>query len=308
MRTTPKTPRDGGDGQRDDGDWPAVQAGRIPSLLEMTEDSCSIRLELRSVPACVTLVRAMLSAIGERYELTSELIDDLKTAVSEACNNVVIHAYPSQPGALVVELQFDRGELRVAVIDHGEGIRHVSATADRMGVGLAVISALADRAEFQSVADGGTAVRMSFGGDGRGGLADGRAAPDLAPAPDAPTGDVMIRVAPVGMLGDVLGRVSRALAAGAQFSLDRFSDLYLVTDEIAAQVRSSAGAAEIGCALTGAAGRLEMVVGPFREGTVSALANGQPQSAYSVSKLVDELSVERHGDGERLRVVVIDHG
>jgi serine/threonine-protein kinase RsbW len=276
-------------------------------------ESSSIRLRLQSHPACVTLVRAMLSGIGDRFELESELVDDLKTAVSEACNNVVLHAYPNHPGPLEVEIDIDRDGLRIAVIDQGEGIRHVQATADRMGVGLAVISALADRAEFQSVPGGGTAVRMSFSLRGASislpampAVSDGAPASDGGAAAAPPDGDVTISVAPVGLIGDVLGRVSRALAASAHFSIDRFSDLYLVTDEIAAHVRNSAATEQIGCALSGVSGRLELAVGPFREGTISELANGQPRTAYSFAKLVDELTVEQRDDGELLRVVVID--
>jgi serine/threonine-protein kinase RsbW len=275
--------------------------------LEVIQESAAVRIELQSLPACVTLVRALLSAVGERFELEPELVDDLKTAVSEACNNVVIHAYPHAPGTLVVELDVEPDALRVAVIDRGEGIRHAQATADRMGVGLAVISALADRAEFQSVPGGGTVVRMSFSARGRpiavteAVLAPGGSAPALTLA-----GDVLISVAPVGLLGEILGRVARALAAGAQFSLDRFSDLYLITDEIAAHVRTAAVADQVSCALSATAGRLEIVIGPFRPGTMSALIGGEERNAYSFAKLVDELTVEEHDEGELLRAVVID--
>jgi anti-sigma regulatory factor (Ser/Thr protein kinase) len=275
--------------------------------VEVIQEYSSIRLELQSLPACVTLVRAMLSGVGERFELDHELIDDLKTAVSEACNNVVIHAYPDRPGPLAVELEIDRDELRIAVLDSGRGISHVSATTDRMGVGLAVISALADRAEFQSAPEGGTAVRMSFGARGRPIPVHGAVPGEWnARAAALLDGEVTLSVAPVALLGDVLGRVSRAIAAAAQFSLDRFSDLYLVTDEISAHVRASAATSDIACALTGRSGRLEMAIGPFRDGTVSALADTEARTPYSFAKLVDELAVEPLDDGELMRVVVVD--
>jgi hypothetical protein len=119
-------------------------------------------------------------------------------------------------------------------------------------------------------------------------------------------GEVTLSVAPVALLGDVLGRVSRAIAAAAQFSLDRFSDLYLVTDEISAHVRSSAATGDIACSLTGRSGRLEMAIGPFRDGTVSALTDTGARTPYSFAKLVDELAVEPLDDGEMMRVVVVD--
>jgi anti-sigma regulatory factor (Ser/Thr protein kinase) len=277
--------------------------------LEVIQDSSSIRIELQSLPSSVTLVRAMLSGIGERFDLDPELVDELKTAVSEACNNVVLHAYPDEAGPLTVELGLDRHELRLTVIDRGTGIRQVAATADRMGVGLAVISALADRAEFESEPGVGTAVKMCFSARGRpfavlaAGGAGGAGGAELGVEVN---GDVRLTVTPVTLLGDVLGRVSRALAASAHFSLDRFSDLYLITDEISAHARSGAAGEALGCALTSAAGRLEMVVGPFRTGTMAALADGRSGTAYSFSKLVDRLSIEPAGTGELLRVLVVD--
>lgn len=286
-------------------DWPGGQPGSWSEALEVIQESSSIRLQLQSLPASVTLVRAMLSGIGERFELDPELTDDLKTAVSEACNNVVLHAYPGGAGPLDVELDVDRDALRISVIDSGEGIRHVAATDDRMGVGLAVISALADRAEFQSLPEGGTAVRMSFGARGRPISVHGDGGDRLVEALDL-QGDVRITVVPVGLLGDVLGRVARAIAAGAHFSLDRFSDLYLITDELGAHARTAAAGSEIGAALCSASGRLEITAGPFVRGTGEELSGGRGSTAFSFTKLVNELQVESYGDGELLHVTVVD--
>ena len=64
------------------------------------QESPSVRLELDSRPETLTLVRGMLGGVGELLAVDPELLDDLKTAVSEACNNVVLHAYPLRaPGA-----------------------------------------------------------------------------------------------------------------------------------------------------------------------------------------------------------------
>ena len=47
-------------------------------------------------------------------------------------------------------------------------------------------------------------------------------------------GDAIVSLSPVSFVGSVLGRLARAMAARARFSLDRFSDVYLVTDALAA--------------------------------------------------------------------------
>src|SRR3984893_12139234 len=100
-------------------------------------------LELDSRPGFVTLVRAMLSATSETLGFEPELLDDLKTAVSEACNNVVMHAYDGGAGPMDVRLFADEQRIRVRVTDRGVGRSpEVGDQAD--GIGLSVIRALAD--------------------------------------------------------------------------------------------------------------------------------------------------------------------
>ena len=121
----------------------------------LTGGSATARLVLDSRPECVSLVRAMLAGVGERLELDHGLLDDLKTAVSEACNNVVLHAYGSRRGPLSVQLKVGESAVEAAVCDRGGGFRTVVDEA-RMGLGLPVIGALADRVEFLRVPGGGT--------------------------------------------------------------------------------------------------------------------------------------------------------
>ena len=58
----------------------------------MAEGS-TVRLRLESRPQTLTIVRGMLGGVAELLSIDPELLDDLKTSVSEACNNVVLHAY-----------------------------------------------------------------------------------------------------------------------------------------------------------------------------------------------------------------------
>jgi serine/threonine-protein kinase RsbW len=279
------------------------------SASAVSRASSTISIELQSDPSAVTLVRGMLSGLGELFDLDPELVDDVKTAVSEACNNVVLHAYPEGSGPLIIEIGAGSEGLEVSVRDHGRGIRHVAgADEDRMGLGLAVISALADVAQFQSE-ESGTAVRMVFGprqtpirlpahspaGQPGGELASG-----------AMGGDVRGRVAPPALLGGVLGRIARALAAGAHFSLDRFSDLYLIADELAAHADSAASHGELEFAITAIPGRLELMIGRLRDGTVQRLTHEHGPRSFPLIKLVDEISAVPDAAGELLRVVVAD--
>src|SRR5438105_10527419 len=75
----------------------------------------TVSLELDSKPHSVALARGMLSAVLELLGFGPELLDDVKMAVSEACNNVVLHAYDDRVGPLLVELKLGDRELGVVV-------------------------------------------------------------------------------------------------------------------------------------------------------------------------------------------------
>src|SRR5690242_7408392 len=110
----------------------------------------TVRLQLDSRAENLTLVRGMLGGVAELLSVDPELLDDLKTAVSEACNNVVLHAYGGEAGPLDVALYVKPGAIEVAVRDHGSGMAQPTATDDRrQGIGLPVIQALAQQADFR---------------------------------------------------------------------------------------------------------------------------------------------------------------
>lgn len=263
-----------------------------------------MRLELDSRPESVTLVRGMLSGIAETLALESELLDDLKTAVSEASNNVVIHAYEGGVGPLIVEFELRPDRIDVAVRDNGTGIHGVTIEPGRMAVGMAVMSALSDRTEFISLPEGGTEVRMSF--DARIKARPGGGKEDLEEEwPSQLGGDVVVKLSSQELLGGVLGRMARAAAARAHFSLDRFSDLYPVTDAIADHARSAASSQGIGFSLAAGRRSLEVVIGKFRDGSSEQL-RAEAAHSSTLARLADEVTVEPDGDGEMLRVVVAD--
>jgi hypothetical protein len=111
------------------------------------------------------------------------------------------------------------------------------------------------------------------------------------------------------MMGEVLGRVARVLAADARFSLDRFSDVYLVADAIAAHVRSAAGGNPIRFAVHTRDRRMELAIGPLRLGSGAALQDAvmpEQRRRSPLTMLVDALAVETSERYELLRVVIGD--
>ncbi len=270
-----------------------------------------MHLELDSSAEVLTLVRGALSGIGEQLTLDPELMDDLKTAVSEACNNVVMHAYEGT-GPLDVDLFAAPESLTVVVRDEGSGIPSPATAEDNLvGVGLPVIRALTRHSEFRSRPDGGTEVLMEFPGT--------RSGKPLFMVPEAAipsdgwtarlAGDAVVSVSPVSIVGSVLGRLARALAARARFSLDRFSDVYLVTDGIAAHAVRAAQGKRISFGISTQSRRLDLTIGPLRPGSSAPLREESAirSIASGLSVLSDQLDIQSADGGELLHVVMIDH-
>jgi len=276
----------------------------------ITEDRPTVHLDLDSTPETLTLVRGALGALAELIALDSELVDDVKTAVSEACNNVVLHAYDGAPGRLSVRLYVHPEGIEVVVRDDGRGMSASSAEDPEGGLGMAVIRALTEHAEFRASPGGGTEVRMLFAG-----RRDGQAlfsAPEGAAPEDRWTqrlsGDAVASVSPVSFVGELLGRLARALAARARFSIDRFADIYLVTDAIAARSIRAAHGSRIAFAVRAQSTRLELTVGPFQPGSIIELRDQASEHGVgsALALLTDELEVHREDDAELLHVVMID--
>jgi serine/threonine-protein kinase RsbW len=248
----------------------------------------------------------MLTGLADALGFSPELLHNLKTVVSEACNNVVLHAYNGEPGRLMVDLEIARDGVEAVVRDWGCGIRYVVPAEDRMHVGLAVITALTDRAQFLRAPGGGTEVRMAFDGPlGLGTFAReydtcGHVAVDLS-------GDAVATLSPAGLLDGVLARVATTVAASARFTLDRFCDVYLVTDAVAAHAEASAVSDELGFALAASDRRLDLTLGPFRDGSGAAQGrNGAARLGSALSLLAVDLAVEPILGGEMWHLVVLD--
>jgi serine/threonine-protein kinase RsbW len=278
----------------------------------ITADSPTISLRLESSPETLTLVRGMLGGVAELLQLDPELLDDLKTAVSEACNNVVMHAYDGASGPLWVSLFVEAEAIEVTVRDHGRGIPVLTPSDDRLqGVGIPIMRALAQQTAFRPLKESGTEVWLQFSSQREGRplyKLPGAATPEDGWS-DRLVGDAIVSLSPVSFVGGVLGRLARAMAARARFSLDRFSDVYLVTDAVAAHAVRAASAPRITFGLSTDTRRLELMIGPFRSGTSVELSSGSSGDVDSALRLLsDELDIRPEGGAEVLRVVMLDRG
>src|SRR3954468_11752786 len=133
-------------------------------LVPVTEPvtTTDVKLTLPARPENVSVIRHVLGAFAEALRLPDDLVEDLRLAVTEACTNVVRHAYPSEvPGPVEVSIVPSEDQVSVVVADFGRGIGSSSDTTGP-GLGLPLIAAIADEVELQPVPGGGSRVAMTF--------------------------------------------------------------------------------------------------------------------------------------------------
>jgi serine/threonine-protein kinase RsbW len=119
----------------------------------------------------VAVVRHAVGGLGEVIDVDDQTLSDIKLAVTEACTNVVVHAYPEGEGPMGLRATIDERRLDVVVLDRGRGIVP-RADSPGLGLGLPLIATLAESLELGTGRDEETEVRMVFDlglapGDGR---------------------------------------------------------------------------------------------------------------------------------------------
>jgi len=125
-----------------------------------------VRLSLPAHARNIAIVRRALEAIAEELSLPRRLIEDMRLAVTEACTNVVRHAYTAReaqdPRALRVEMLPEERGMHVVVEDRGRGLGP-SPDSGGPGLGMALIAALTARLEISHGPDGrGSRIAMWF--------------------------------------------------------------------------------------------------------------------------------------------------
>ena len=122
-----------------------------------------VLLAMPARPEGVGVVRQALAGVADALDFDPSVLADMKMAVTEACTNVVVHAYDDD-GILQVEMLAGEDGLTIVVRDHGSGIqpRPARSGAPALGLGLPLIAALSDSFELRGSAGIGTEVRMTF--------------------------------------------------------------------------------------------------------------------------------------------------
>ena len=242
-----------------------------------------IRLELSSRAENVPLVRQALSGFAAATGLSVADLNDIGTAVTEACNNVSVDAYDGGEGPLEIELFVRRETMVVTVRDRGvglalDGVVRVEFPSDvdggLAGVGVPSIKALARNARWSEPDGGGTEVEMTFS---TGSLAwEGVGSGDTFAEPFSPAGSrfgdaIEVGMAPLSIAQGVLPRLLRVMAARAHFSIDRHADVQRVGSVLLRAEPSMWSASGVHARLLTGTDSLEVAIGPLSEEDVARL-------------------------------------
>jgi serine/threonine-protein kinase RsbW len=248
----------------------------------------------------VAVVRHALAGLADRIGMDEPGIADLKTVVTEACMNVVVHAYPGDaPGLLEVEAAPELEGLTVVVRDYGMGIRpRPDVDRPSLRIGLTLIAALSQSFEIKGGADRGTEIRMHLPLQAR--REDGQV--DSTPAAPARTADATeIRVGHPDLVGPVLSRTLSALAARREITVDRLADAMLLSDAISAGAPRGFEGEEVRLIIADREEGVELRVGPMKDGAGRQLRESlELPEVGTLETLADEVRVEEHDEGDFL--------
>src|SRR3954454_11222241 len=109
----------------------------------------------------VAVVRHAFGGLGDALDVPDHALADVKLAVTEACTNVVVHAYPESEGPMAISAGVQNGHLTVVVSDSGRGILP-RPDSPGLGLGLPLIATLATSLELGTNDADETEVRMTF--------------------------------------------------------------------------------------------------------------------------------------------------
>ena len=114
--------------------------------------------------------RAAVAAFAAQLDPAVDELADLRTAVSEAVTNAIVHGYPDQLGTVTLTVRlYENGKIQVQVKDKGRGIPDVAKAMEplyttggeeRSGLGFSVMESFTDRVRVRSAVGKGTAVTL----------------------------------------------------------------------------------------------------------------------------------------------------
>ena len=260
-----------------------------------------VSLTLPARPENLAVVRQAVAGVAVANGAAPDRVDDIKTAVTEACMNAVVHAYPErdEAGPLEVTFAIEGSRMIVCVRDFGTGIQPtpVGHGASGLRLGLPLIGALADAVELSAGKAEGTMVRIAF---------------DLVPSQvespperEPPVQSAETLIASTNGGADAIGPTLSILAARLGFSVDRLSDLHLLGDVLASSVSGEHEGGPFDIAIEETEAALVLRVGPLGGGDANRILEraNLPGMGNALERIANGIEVQELGDGKELLVL-----
>jgi serine/threonine-protein kinase RsbW len=131
-------------------------------MMTLATTTPDMELALPARAANIAVVRYAFGALGEAFAVDEQILANIRLAVTEACTNVVVHAYPDgHEGPLEICATLGEEKLVVVVRDEGSGIAP-RADSPGLGLGLPLIASLTESVLLGRDDDDRTEVRMTF--------------------------------------------------------------------------------------------------------------------------------------------------
>ena len=130
-----------------------------------------MRLEFFSKSANESFARIAIAAFFSQLDPTIEELADLKTSISEAVTNCIIHAYPNTDGIIKIKGKLYDDEIEIEISDNGVGIENIEeakeplyttkSNLERSGMGFTIMESFMDSFKVESIVGLGTKISMS---------------------------------------------------------------------------------------------------------------------------------------------------
>ena len=129
-----------------------------------------VKLEFLSKSNNEAFARISVAAFVSQLDPTIEEISDIKTAVSEAVTNAIVHGYEDKMGIVTVKCKIHKNEVYIEISDSGKGIENIEMAKqplyttkpnlERSGMGFTIMESFMDELNVQSILGLGTKVTM----------------------------------------------------------------------------------------------------------------------------------------------------
>lgn len=130
-----------------------------------------ITLSFLSLSENESFARSVVSCFALHLNPSVAQITDIKTAVSEAVTNCIVHGYPDKVGKILIESELDKGKIHINIFDYGVGIENIEDALqpfyttkpdeERSGMGFTIMKSFMDDVRVESSKETGTKVYMT---------------------------------------------------------------------------------------------------------------------------------------------------